>query len=77
MNFSTISGPLIIIGIVLTLLGITALLACIYMAYQVKKADLPDNEAKARLQKVVAWNLGALLLSGLGLGAVAVGVILG
>lgn len=67
---------LIWIGTALTLLGVAGLVWCIVLAMRAKKSGLPDDQIKARLQKVVAINLAALAVSGLGLGAVIVGVIL-
>ena len=49
---------------------------CIVLAVRAKRSGLPDDQIKAQLQRVVAWNLGALLISGLGLIAVVVGIIL-
>lgn len=67
---------LIWIGAGLTLLGVAALIWCIVLAMRARSSGLPDAEIKARLQKVIALNLGALLISGLGLMAVVVGIIL-
>lgn len=69
-------GALVTVGIVLTLLGVVGLIWCIVIALRARRSGLPDDEIRARLQKVVALNLGALLLSALGLMAVAVGLIL-
>lgn len=67
---------LIWIGTGLTLLGVAGLVWCIVLAVRAKRSGLPDDQIKAQLQRVVAWNLGALLISGLGLMAVVVGIIL-
>lgn len=67
---------LIWIGAGLTLLGVAGLVWCIVLAMRARSSGLPDDEIKARLQKVIALNLGALLVSGLGLMAVVVGIIL-
>jgi hypothetical protein len=63
-------------GAALTLLGVAGLGWCIVLAMRARNSGLPDEQVKAQLQRVVAWNLGALALSGLGLMAVVVGVIL-
>lgn len=42
-----------------------------------KRAGLPDAELRRRLQSAVALNLGALLLSALGLTMVVTGLLLG
>lgn len=63
-------------GAGLTLLGVAGLVWCIVLAMRARSSGLPDDQIKARLQRVIALNLGALLLSGLGLMAVVVGIIL-
>ena len=64
------------IGAALTLLGVAGLVWCIVLAVRAKRSGLADAAMKAALQRVVALNLGALALSGLGLMLVVVGVIL-
>ncbi len=64
------------IGTGLTLLGVLGLGLCVVLALRAKRSGLDDAALKLSLQKVVALNLGALLLSGLGLMAVIVGIIL-
>jgi hypothetical protein len=67
---------LIWMGAALTLVGIALLGWCIVLAVRARRAGLDDAALRARLQKVVAVNLGALALSGLGLMLVVVGVFL-
>ena len=67
---------LIWIGAALTMVGVAALVWCIVLAMRAKNSGLPDDQMKSQLQKVVALNLAALAVSGLGLMAVIVGVIL-
>jgi len=64
-------------GTALTMIGVVALLWCIFLAMRARKSTLPDDQIKAQLQRVVVLNLGALAVSGLGLIVVVVGVILG
>lgn len=64
------------IGAALTMAGVAGLVWCILLAMRARKSGLPDDQMKAALQKVVALNLGALMVSALGLIAVVVGVIL-
>ncbi|WP_417263911.1 hypothetical protein [Celeribacter sp.] len=64
-------------GVALTLAGVALLGYCILAALKAKKAGGTDEEIRARLQKVVALNLVALLISAMGLGAVTIGIILG
>ena len=63
-------------GAALTLVGVFGLLWCVWIVLGIKRANLPDAEARARMQKVVALNLGALAVSFLGLMAVLGGIIL-
>ena len=67
---------LVWIGTALALTGLLALGYCIVAAVRVKRANLPDEEMRARLQRVVTLNMGALLLSVLGLMSVVLGVFL-
>lgn len=69
-------GIMIWIGTGLTLLGVLGLGLCVVLALRAKRSGQGDAALKAALQKVVVLNLGALLLSGLGLMAVIVGIIL-
>ena len=64
------------IGAALTLVGLGMLVWCIVSVARAKRAGLPDEALKARLQKIVALNLGALAVSGLGLMVVIVGIFL-
>lgn len=64
------------IGAALTLVGLAMLVWCIVAVMRAKRAGLDEDALKARLQKVVALNLGALGVSGLGLMMVIVGIFL-
>lgn len=63
-------------GTVLTVLGLIGLIACILMVMRARKQEGDEEVLKAKLQKVVAYNLAALALSGLGLMLVIVGIFL-
>ncbi len=67
---------LIWLGSALTLAGLAALAWCIMAVARVRKAGLGDAEVRVRLRKVVAVNMGALGLSGLGLMTVILGILL-
>lgn len=69
-------GWLVIAGSVLAVLGLCLLGYCIYAAMAAKRAGLDDEAMRARLQKVVAINMGALFLSTIGLMTVVLGVFL-
>jgi len=64
------------IGATVTLAGLAMLAWCIVAIVRARRAKLDDAALKARLQKVVALNLAALAVSGLGLMMVIVGVFL-
>lgn len=64
-------------GTAVTLLGLVGLIGCILMVARARKAGLDDAALKARLQRVVAWNMGALFVSVIGLMMVVVGIFLG
>jgi hypothetical protein len=63
-------------GAALTLVGLGMLVWCIVSVAKAKRAGLPEEALKARLQRIVALNMGALAVSGLGLTAVIVGIML-
>ncbi len=67
---------LIWLGAAVSLIGLAGLVACIVLATRAKHAGLSDAALRARLQGIVALNLGALLLSALGLMMVVAGVFL-
>jgi hypothetical protein len=64
------------IGAALTLAGVGMLLWCIISVAKARRAGLSESELKTRLQKIVALNLAALAVSGLGLATVIVGIVL-
>lgn len=68
---------LVYIGTALALIGMLALGYCIWAAIAAKRAGLPDEALRARLQRIVTLNMGALLISVLGLMAVVMGIFLG
>lgn len=63
-------------GAAITLMGLFGLIWCILKVQRARRRGLDDAELKAELQKVVALNLGALLLSAFGLMIVVVGIFL-
>ncbi|WP_424967249.1 hypothetical protein [Dinoroseobacter sp. S375] len=63
-------------GAVITVLGLLGLIYCIIEVARAKRAGLDEDDLRARLQKAVALNLGALAVSALGLMIVIVGVFL-
>jgi len=69
-------GNLIWIGALVTLLGLAGLIWCILKVRAAQNEGLDDEAMKARLQSVVAMNMGALFLSVIGLMMVVVGILL-
>lgn len=63
-------------GTALAVTGLATLGYCIVAAISAKRAGLPDPELRARLQRIVSINMGALLISVLGLMSVVVGVLM-
>ena len=68
---------LIWIGAALTLLGLVGVVWSIVLVVRARRARLEDAALRARLQSALPVNLGALLLSMLGLMLVVLGVVLG
>jgi hypothetical protein len=68
---------LVWIGAGVTVLGLAGLIWCIVKVAAARRAGLPDEALRARLQRIVALNLAALLLSALGLIMVVTGIALG
>jgi hypothetical protein len=63
-------------GAALSLSGLAALIWCIVAAMRVRREGLDDAAMRARLQRLVAVNMGALALSILGLMMITVGIFL-
>ena len=68
---------LVWIGAGLSVLGLVGLIWCILRVTAAKRKNLPDDELRQAVQAVLPYNLGALLLSVLGLMLVVVGIFLG
>lgn len=67
---------LIIIGALVSFVGLIGLVASALKVMKAKKAGLDDAELRARVQKAMVLNMGALALSVLGLMCVILGVAL-
>ncbi|MGB5869384.1 MAG: hypothetical protein WBH04_04250 [Albidovulum sp.] len=70
-------GNLVWIGALVTLGGLLGLIGCIISVARARKAGLSEEALKTRLQRVVAWNLGAMFLSVIGLMIVVIGIFFG
>lgn len=62
------------IGAAVTLLGVAGLLWCATQSLKAK--SLPDDQARALMQRVVAANLAAMGIAVLGLMSVVAGLVL-
>ncbi len=63
-------------GAAISLIGLVGIVWVIVTVAKARRAGLEDAALRARLQKVVVVNLGALFLSVIGLMLVVVGVLL-
>jgi hypothetical protein len=64
-------------GAAVSLAGLAGLVWCILKVWRMRRAGLPDAELRAGIRAVLPVNLGALMLSVLGLMLVVVGIMLG
>ena len=67
---------LIWIGAAVTMAGVALLLWCITAVAKARGAGLTEAELRARLQRALVLNFGALLLSAIGLMMVVVGIVI-
>ncbi|MFQ3301645.1 MAG: hypothetical protein ACI9EH_000538 [Planktomarina sp.] len=67
---------LIIPGVMVTCIGLGLLLYTIAWIWRAKKQGVSDTEMKAQLQAAIAWNLGAMGCSAIGLMMVVLGAFL-
>ena len=67
---------LVWIGTGLTLTGLLGLIWCILATIKARRATKDDAILRQKMQKIVTLNMGALLVSALGLMAVVTGIFL-
>ncbi|HKL68746.1 hypothetical protein [Salibaculum sp.] len=67
---------LVWIGAALSLVGLAGIIASIVKVQRARRAGLSDDALRARIQKALPLNLGAFMLSALGLACVVLGVLL-
>ena len=70
-------GWLIWVGSAATVAGLGGILWCVWVVIRARRAGLDEAALRARLQSVVAVNMGALGVSALGLAMVVAGILLG
>ncbi|WP_092886276.1 hypothetical protein [Roseicitreum antarcticum] len=63
-------------GAFVSLLGVAGLIWCVVFALRARRAGMDDAALRAKLQKAMAMNLGALVVSTLGLMMVVLGIFL-
>ncbi|WP_372837857.1 hypothetical protein [Phaeovulum sp.] len=68
---------LVLVGTVVSLLGLVGIIGCVIAVLRARRAGLTDAELRARLAPIVAMNIGALFVSVLGLMLVVIGLFLG
>lgn len=68
---------LVWIGAAISVIGLVGIVLSILKVNKARKEDLTDEELRARIQKALPLNLGAFMLSALGLACVVLGVMLG
>ncbi len=63
-------------GAAISIVGLFGIFYCIWLALKAKRANLPEDQMQVRLQRVVALNMAALLVSSIGLMMVVVGIVM-
>ena len=67
---------LVWIGTGITGVGLVGLVACMLLAIKARSENLDDEALRVRLGRLVAWNLGSLGISVIGLMTVILGIFL-
>ena len=65
------------VGAALSVVGLCGIVYSIVAVARAKRENLPDEELRARISKILPINLAALFISMIGLMAVIIGVMLG
>lgn len=63
-------------GAIVAVVGVFGLAYCIRAAFKIRAENLDETQMKARLQGLVALNMGALAISSIGLMMVVIGILL-
>ncbi len=63
-------------GALVSLAGLAGLVWCIVKVWSARRRGLPDEELRTLVRKVVPLNMGALMLSTIGLMMVITGIFL-
>lgn len=67
---------LAIAGAVVSLIGLIGIIWSIFAVMKARRAGLSDDAFRGRMQRIMPINIGALMVSILGLGMVTIGLIL-
>lgn len=67
---------LVYVGAALSLVGLIGLVMSIVKVWRARRANLTDDELRAVVQKAMPLNMGALLMSTIGLMTVILGLFL-
>jgi len=67
---------LILVGAVISVIGLVGIIYSILKGRSAKRDSTSDEELRAKIQSILPLNLGAFLVSVLGLMCVVIGVIL-
>ena len=70
-------GWMIWAGAGVTVVGVALLIWVIRQVVAARRENLTEDQMKDRLQLLVAWNMGALGLSAIGLMLVVIGLVFG
>jgi hypothetical protein len=68
---------LVWIGTAVSIAGLVGLLWCIFRVWRARRRNLSEQDLRDAVRRVVPLNMGALLLSALGLMMVIAGIMLG
>ncbi len=68
---------LIWLGAAVSVTGLAGLIWCIAAVWRAKRAGLSDDELRDRVRGIIPLNMGALLLSVMGLIVIVMGIVLG
>ena len=64
-------------GAAVSMIGLAGIIWCIAIVFRARRAKLDEDAMRAKLARVVPMNMGALVLSAIGLMMVVAGILLG
>jgi hypothetical protein len=67
---------MVFLGVIVVAAGLVGLGYCVQQGFAIRRSGLPPETANARLQRLVAVNLGSVALAALGLALVVIGLML-